>query len=283
MKPIDIDVFGEIEMLHSPPFQIVKVLDQVNTMSFKDFRAETMIQNDPAMACQILKIANAPFYGWPSQIVSLQQASNLLGPGPIKNIILTTPILENDLEAFSDYNFSVKSLWRHMIITATLALEVAELSGSHAPDECFTAGLIHDIGKIALLVHQPKIFSIIAKKAKIEKISLSQAGNKILGWPISEISAYLASIWGFPENLIEALKLGHNLNSKNGGLNKLSAVVCLSNRLANSLDYHDGWLASETSIEPWVFKALKLDQSTLNGWSPKLKETAELAATAFEN
>lgn len=283
MNPIKLDVFREIEILPSPPFQIRRVLDQVNTMSFKDFRAETMIQNDPVIACQILKIANAPFYGYPSQIVSLEQASNLLGPGPIKNIILTTPILENNHEAFGDYNIAVKSLWLHMIVTATFALKIAELSQSYASDECFTAGLIHDIGKIALLVHQPKIFSIIAKKAKKEKVSFSQAGNEILGWPLSDISGHLASKWGFPEKLINAIKGGPNLGSNNDGSRKLSALVCLANCLANNLDYHDGWHASETPIEPWVFETLELDQSTLNGWIPKLEEIAELTTATFED
>ncbi len=283
MKPIELDVFREVEILPSPPFQIARVLDQVNTMSFKDFSAETMIQNDPAMACQILKIANAPFYGYPSQIVSLEQASNLLGPGPIKNIILTTPILESNSEAFNDYNIAVKSLWRHMIITATFALEIAELSQHYASDECFTAGLIHDIGKIAILVHQPKIFSIIAKKAKREKISLCQAGNQTLGRPISEISGHLTSIWGFPEKLINAVKLNNNLDAKNTESKKLSALVCLSDCLANNLNYHDGWETPEASIESWIFETLELDQSTLDDWTPKLKEVAELAAAAFES
>jgi HD-like signal output (HDOD) protein len=283
MKQIEIDVFREIEILPSPPFQITRVLNQVNTMSFKDFRAETMIQNDPAITCQILKIANAPFYGYPSQIVSLQQASNLLGPGPIKNIILTTPILENSNGVFEDYDIAVKSLWRHMIITATFALEIAELSQSYASDECFTAGLIHDIGKIALLVYQPKIFSIISKKAKREKVSLSQAGNEVLGWPISEISGNLASIWGFPKKLINAVKLNHNLESDNYESRKLSALVYLSDCLANNLDYHDGWHTLETPIEKWIFETLELDQSTFNSWIPRLKEFAELAVVAFED
>ncbi len=283
MKPIELDVFREIEILPSPPFQIARVLNQVNTMSFKDFSAETMIQNDPSMACQILKIANAPFYGYPSQIVSLEQASNLLGPGPIKNIILTTPILESNNEAYSDYNIAVRSLWCHMIITATFALEISELSQLHASDECFTAGLIHDIGKIALLVYQPKIFAIIAKKAKREKISLCQAGSETLGWPISEISGHLASIWGFPEKLINALKLNKNLESNNQESKKLSALVFLSDCLANNLDYHDGWDTSESSIETWIFETLELEQSTLDSWIPKLKEVAELAVAAFES
>jgi HD-like signal output (HDOD) protein len=283
MKQIEIDVFRKIEILPSPPFQITRVLNQVNTMSLKDFKAERMIQNDPAITCQILKIANAPFYGYPSQIASLQQASNLLGPGPIKNIILTTPILETNAEAFNDYNMAVNSLWRHMIITATFALEIAELSESYSSDECFTAGLIHDIGKIALLVYQPKKFSIIAKKAKKEKISLSQAGNEILGWPISEISGHLASIWGFPEKLINAVKLNPKLESNNEESKKLSALVYLSDCLANNLDYHDGWHTSETPIEPWIFEILELDQSTLNGWIPRLEKNAELASAAFAN
>ena len=60
-------------------------------------------------------------------------------------------------------------------------------------------------------------------------------------------------------------------------------MVCLSDCLANNLDYHDGWDTAETPIEPWVFETLELDQSTLNGWIPKLEENAELASAAFES
>ena len=68
MIKLNLNSFRDLESIPSPSLKIVKVLDQLDTPPLKDFDVLTMIQDDPGVACGILKVANTPLYGFPAQI-----------------------------------------------------------------------------------------------------------------------------------------------------------------------------------------------------------------------
>ncbi|MCH7622489.1 MAG: HDOD domain-containing protein, partial [Nitrospinae bacterium] len=122
MKFSKVDEFVTAEGLPSLPGQILNILDELGRTSAMDYTVLQKIQYDPAIALSVLKAANSPLYGYASRISSLQQAAGLLGPGAIRNIVLTTPILERyqdngGLHSPLDHS----RLWLHMTVTAALA------------------------------------------------------------------------------------------------------------------------------------------------------------------
>ncbi len=94
MKFTEVDEFATADGLPSLPGQILNILDDLGRTSAMEYTILQKIQYDPAIALSVLKAANSPLYGYASKISSLQQAAGLLGPGAIRNIVLTTPILE---------------------------------------------------------------------------------------------------------------------------------------------------------------------------------------------
>ena len=218
----------------------MKVLDRLGQTSSLDYNILKMIQFDPTMVARILRMANLPLYGYGARVDSVQQASGLLGPSVIKSIILTTPILDrfgvNGNHPPIDLDFS--KIWIHSMATGIIAGGLAERWDPLNANFLCTAGLLFDIGKIALAVHYPKEMQAIYKARKKKKIRLVQAEIETLGLSHSEIAREIARAWNFPNNLIGVLgsdPLAEDLKV----IGKNSAVVGLAKILASSWGYED--------------------------------------------
>ncbi|MFQ5715854.1 MAG: HDOD domain-containing protein [Nitrospinales bacterium] len=277
MAKFKLEFFRDLEGLPSPPFQILKVLDEVAKASLEDFNIVRIVQNDPAIACRILKTANAPLYGYSSKILSLQQAGGLLGPAPVKNIALTSPVLERFGIHHAKYQLDCMRLWRHISATAMIAGGLGMLIPNMQGDLCYTAGLIHDIGKIALMVHFPEVMSESIKLAVQNHMPLTQAETERIALSHADIGAAMAENWRFPDVLIKAIKNFPCENALETG-DKLAGVVCLAEYLANDWGFHDGVDRNPNSLPGELLDLLGIGDKDLEQWEPALKQNAEFSA-----
>lgn len=278
MESIKIDWFRSLDGLPSLPAQILNVLEELNRISSMDYNIVEMIQFDAAIAVRILKVANTPLYGYNSQISSLKQAAGLLGPGAIKNIVLTTPILERFRgNGYVDTETDYAKLWRHFAIAAALSGELARRVGGLESDVCFTAGLIHGIGRVTLAVYHPLTLSSILKTASNKKISLLQAEREVLGFTHGDIGAEMFSAWSFPHILIQAVKNCSRTDLEETE-DRIAAVVCLSRYLTCEWGYPDGFEDGKDRSMDGVFSLLGITDRDLKEWEPKLRGCVSLAA-----
>lgn len=277
MANLKLEFFRDLEGLPSPPFQILKVLDEVARASLEDFNIVRIVQNDPAIACRILKTANAPLYGYSSKILSLQQAGGLLGPAPVKNIVLTSSVLERFGIYHAKYPLDCMRLWRHISAAAMIAGGLGMLIPHMKGDLCYTAGLIHDIGKIALMVYFPEIMSESIQRAAQNHISLTQAETETTDLSHADIGAAMAESWRFPDILIKALKNSPCGNALETG-DKLAGVVCLAEYLANDWGFHDGVDRNSNPLPGELLDLLGIGDQDLEKWEPALKQNAEFSA-----
>ena len=183
--------FRSVKSLPSPQEQINNVLVNIGSSSSIDFNIVEIIQYDPSMALSVLKVANSPLYGYSAKISSLQQAVELLGASAIKDIILRTPILERLTLHQNKIPIDLTSLWLHCGLTAAISEGLARLLGGLEPDFCFTAGLIHDAGFIALAANYPQHLAAAFEISNTEKMSLVEAEKKVFGFNSYNVSTTL--------------------------------------------------------------------------------------------
>jgi HD-like signal output (HDOD) protein len=277
-----VDEFVTAEGLPSLPGQILNILDELGRTSALEYTILQKIQYDPAIALRVLKAANSQLYGYASKISSLQQAAGLVGPGTIKNIVLTTPILEryqNNGGLHSPLDHS--KLWLHMTVTAALASSLGRCLGFSETDVYFTAGLIHGVGKIALSAYRPQSLLDGVQLAKREKVSLIEIEKRTLGFTHVDVGVSLAETYGLPDQLINVLK--NCYATENDEISDpLSGVVCLAKNLANSWDFaddiYDGVLVGRNKL----FSLLNISEKNLEEWMPQLRENVDLAVQAQE-
>lgn len=282
MKSLKLDEFKTLDGLPSLPFQILKVLDAVSQGTVDNYNIINIIQNDPPMACRILRVANAPLYSFTAKISSLSQAAGLLGMEPIKNILLTTSILERHRDGGGSNALDHNRLWVHFAVTAAIAGHLGRLIGDMEPEVCHTAGLTHDIGKLALVVNFPGDYAPILQSAAKGKKPLLEMERESMGFDHSEVSQVMAEHWGFPRLLIDVMKNCHSPESEKD-FDKISGVVLLAKFLADSWGYSDGLETCTTPVGDPLFTLLGISKKNLKKWEPELKEYAESAVHFLEN
>jgi len=278
MRFSKIDDFVTAEGLPSLPGQILNILDELGRTSALDYTILQKIQYDPAIALSVLKVANSPLYGYASRISSLQQAGGLLGPGAIRNIVLTTPILER----YQDNNgppFDHTRLWLHLTVTAALASSLGRCMGHSETDVYFTAGLIQGIGKIALSAYHPHAVLEWMQLAEGQQLSLLEIEKRRLGFTHVDIGVKLAETCGLPNQLISVLKNCH-ASEYNEITDQMSGVVCLAKNLADSWGFADGIESAVPVGMNKLFALLNISARDMEEWTPQLRENVDLVVQA---
>lgn len=165
----------------------------------------TIIEKDQVLAAKVLRLANSPFYGFPSRIGSVSHAVIVLGFNVVKGLTLCASALTIMKDAGMD------QLWRHSLgvaITANLLATRLEIKN---PEELFVSGLLHDIGKVVLYVKWPDVGNSIKDALKTcTDRSLFDVEQELTGLSHAEIGGYLAGAWHLPVTLREPILCHHN-------------------------------------------------------------------------
>lgn len=165
----------------------------------------SIIEKDQVLAAKVLRLANSPFYGFPSRIGSVPHAVIVLGFNVVKGLTLCASALSIMKDAGMD------QLWRHSLgvaITANLLATRLEIKNS---EELFVAGLLHDIGKVVLYVKWPEVGTRIkdALQAGGDR-SLLDVEQEVTGLSHADIGGCLANAWHLPITLREPILYHHN-------------------------------------------------------------------------
>lgn len=169
---------------------------------------EKIIAKDVGMAAKILQLANSAFIGARGRVSSLLQAVSMIGTETVRTLVLSVHVFSH-FESNSEISPYLQPLWEHSVATASLAQQIAvvEAAPKSVIEECFTAGLLHDIGKVVLLAEMPRQYhSIIAERPG----ATSSHEVETLGCTHAQVGAYLISIWGLPVPLIRAVAFHHS-------------------------------------------------------------------------
>ena len=226
------DLRNRIEQLGDLP-TLPHVVQRLATMiSRPTVSAEeigTIIEKDQVLAAKVLRLANSPFYGFPSRIGSVSHAVIVLGFNVVKGLTLCASALTIMKDAGMD------QLWRHSLgvaITANLLATKLEIKN---PEELFVSGLLHDIGKVVLYVKWPDVGNSIKDALKTcADRSPFDVEQELTGLSHAEIGGYLAGAWHLPITLREPILYHHNpIQAKDATLQ--TAIVHVADILVKGL------------------------------------------------
>jgi putative nucleotidyltransferase with HDIG domain len=173
-----------------------------------------IVEQDPGLCTKLLHVVNSAQFGQARQIVTPSDAVQFAGVEVIKALML-------GLQAFRFYEQhpfakkTFKDLWAHSLATAVGARKLAtveQLSTADA-EQCFLAGLLHDIGKLILAANAEREYSVAVELSQKAGLPLEQAEIGIFASTHAQIGAYLLALWGVPESVITAVELHHSLDS----------------------------------------------------------------------
>jgi len=198
------------------------------------------IRPDLALHTAILKISNSAFFGQMRKVSSLKQALMVIGFSEIQNIVLSKAVFNSFKKIQSNSAFRINEFWEHSFLCG-LASKIISNDLSEDSNDFFVAGLIHDIGKLVLLMTMPHDFEMIVHESDPFPMNTATAEKKIIGITHDQIGMSLLMRWMFPENLIKAVGFHHQ--PEKADENRLFPVIVhIANSLSHmvqSLEYKD--------------------------------------------
>lgn len=204
-------------------YEIMAELRSENTSLEKIAR---IISKDVGMTAKILQMANSAFMGARCNVSNPTQAVNLIGTEMVRALVMSAHVfsLFEDQQGVASY-WTI--LWEHSIAVASLAQRIAasEKCAKGLVEESFTAGLLHEIGKLVLLAQMPKEYDAILTAFAEKSVTVAAAERDRLGCTHADLGGYLMSIWGLPHPLIHAVAYhDHPSESLDKRFSSLTAV-----------------------------------------------------------
>ena len=190
------------ELLNIPAFPAVAT-KAMQLLSGKDTRLldlYDLISADAAFASETLRIANSALYGFAAEVKSLMQAAMLLGFERLKGVAVTIGI-----RAYLGKLPSVPALqacWRHSLASAIIAEEAAKIGRSDR-DAAFTAGIMHDIGRVAMAALYSELYARFLKAFENQPCDVLLEERKLFGIDHCQAGGSLVVAWKLPHEFVE--------------------------------------------------------------------------------
>lgn len=222
----------EIKNLPTLPGIVIKLTKMAEDPDTTTEQMGKLISKDHILAAKLLKLVNSAFYGFPQRISSISSAIILLGFNVIKSLIISASIFE----VMEDQDVE---LWEHSLGCAVACSVMATRLGISDPEEVSTAGLIHDIGKVAIKMELADVYQVLRDTVEERQVSLYFAENEVLGLNHSEVGGWLAKKWNLPGKLVEPIACHHDpRKAKTEQL--ASAVVHFGDIIIRGMGYGHG-------------------------------------------
>ncbi len=201
---------GRLGTLPSFPLIYLEIMKLLNTPAATISDIAELVAQDPSMAAKMLQVANSAAIGLPEPVHSPFEAVQQLGMNTVRSLALSAHVFEKFGKRPAK-NFSARALWEHLMATALLAKKIMELEGGSDEDieDAYTAGMLHDIGKLMLADNLPTEFQQTIQLAATKQIPLHAAEQEIFSANHAGIAAYLLGLWGLSAPIVEAVALHH--------------------------------------------------------------------------
>jgi HD-like signal output (HDOD) protein len=186
------------------PMQVVgsRILEITEGEHFSAQELSEVIAADQALTSKMLRLSNSAYYSYPRRISTVRDAVVLLGFRAVRSATLASCVINslNEVNTLSSDEF-----WRFSI-TVGMAAELLAKSGRGNSDEAFTAGVIHNVGLLAMDQYQPAALRASQEHAIERGVTLHAAQTELLGYTDPELGGALAVHWNFPEPLVDAVR-----------------------------------------------------------------------------
>lgn len=236
LQPSVLDVARDIAELR--PISIIarKVLSITEDDRFSASELGRVISTDQALTAKMLRLSNSAYYGYAREIYTVPDAIVLLGFRAVRSATLASCVIS---AAGGTANMDYVQFWRYSVAVGVLAELIAASEGVKDA-ESFTAGVVHNIGRLALDQHMPEQFAEARAYAHRTGVSLARAQTAVIGFTDAGLGAALALLWEFPESLADAV-IHHQMDPADlKERSSLSGHVVRARAMALSAGLSDG-------------------------------------------
>jgi putative nucleotidyltransferase with HDIG domain len=203
------EILSAVDTVPALPAAALKVLDLLKDPDVSVTDLRRTMEMDPGLTSNILRLANSVYFGGRGQIDNVGAAFVRLGMRRVAQVVIMTALAPTAKKAMRGYDLPAGDFLRHSLMVGLGAEELSRALELTPPAHTFTAGLVHDIGKIVLSTYVEVDAAPIIKLAFDEEMPFHQAEREVLGVDHQEVGAALLNSWNLPDALVSAVRFHH--------------------------------------------------------------------------
>jgi putative nucleotidyltransferase with HDIG domain len=242
IRPLRLPAEGEIDLaaerLQPVPQAALKIMRLIDQEEYDTRILSAELRRDQVLSARTLQLANSVMFAARNPIESIEHALMFLGVNLIMKFVVTAAVDAFYSQSESGYSLCRGGLYHHATGTALVAERLARLTQAAKPGQAYTAGLLHDIGKVVLDQFVSGAAPHFYRRLIEEKaLDFTRAEQEVFGTTHTEVGYRLARRWTFPGSLAEAIRW-HHCPAGGEGKAELNHIVCLANLIMSR--FHSG-------------------------------------------
>ncbi|MBU0673365.1 MAG: HDOD domain-containing protein [Proteobacteria bacterium] len=196
--------------LKTLPHVAIRVNQMVHSgnVTMQDF--EEVIRLDPVLVSRLLKLVNSPYFGLVNRVDSIAKAVVFIGMKNLRNLVAVEALRDVFKEGDPAEGFSRKNLWMHSATVAILAEMIATRIFGISGEDCFLAGIIHDIGLVAEDQVAGEQLRAACRLFNAQERSIVEFERESIGTDHCRVGSILARQWNLPEDIQKAIRFHHD-------------------------------------------------------------------------
>ncbi|MCP5143324.1 MAG: HDOD domain-containing protein [Gammaproteobacteria bacterium] len=210
-------LIGSLDNIPCLPEIYVALTDEINSPHCSIAGVGRIVEQDMGMTAKLLQLVNSSYFGLPNKVTSASTAAAFLGTETLKALVLGLHLFDNT-GTTSDCHIDLSATWARSLAVAGAASYAARIAGMDEPgiSAAYSAGLLHEMGAVILLANLGDCAAQPTTPA--EALGLTTIQH-------TDVAAYLLSLWGLPENLVDAVAF-HAQPAKAGRSARLNVLTC---------------------------------------------------------
>jgi HD-like signal output (HDOD) protein len=255
-------IIAGIDDLPTLPRTVLKITELINDPKSSAQDLARIITDDQVLTARLLKLVNSSFYGFPQRISTVTNAIVLLGFDAIRSLLLTTSVFDLFAGRSRKRKQDQEKFWDHSLGCAVGAKVIGNFLRHDKIEELFVSGLLHDIGKIVVMLFFPSEFAKVVATINKENILMVTAENQVLGYNHAEIGKLLAEKWNLPVKLVQVIGHHHQPNLA-GSFILEASIVHLADIFCRALNLGSGGDNKIPPLDKLAWQSLKIKTSAL--------------------
>lgn len=198
----------DLDQLVSMPEVLIQVNQLMAQPNCSSAKLAEIISLDVDISARLLRLVNSSFYGLSAKVDTISRAVTIAGTNELRNLVLATSAVKT-FSGIPEHLVNMDDFWRHAVTTGVIAQQLGQLCNSLHSERLFVAGMLHDLGRLAIYLTLPeKAAEILSITGGDEWITVNTE-EKLLGFTHMDVGAALMQHWKLPENLISVAKHHH--------------------------------------------------------------------------
>jgi putative nucleotidyltransferase with HDIG domain len=222
------------------PTVLAKILQLVDAESSSGKELIAVIEHDQALTGKMLRLANSAFFGQTRRVATIPRAVVLLGFSTVRNLALGVKVW--DALGSGIARNRLEELWAHAVAVAVATKTLAARLRAGDPDEGFTAGLLHDVGRLVLAMRfREDYWRAVGGASEADTIEAMESAE--LGVDHAEVGGWILEAWNLPASIVDIVRSHHAPDARPG----VGGLLAVADRLVAWTDLESGEMRPEAT------------------------------------